>query len=272
MRNVIAFAMCITSLCAAEITIPEGTKLKVRLADNLSSATAEEGQTVELTVAEPVKVGDEVVLPEGARVTGTVTVAVPKRRMGRAGKLDFSIDRAKAADGEWIPLRYVLQRKAGSSHSVRNGVITAGVAVAFWPAAPFVLLMRGKDVTMSKGVTFEVYTDKNHLFASRSIPASGNRPEEPTSADRSDPAAADPEAGGPATVTITSSDPGAEIELNGEFVGNTPSTIQVPAGSHEIAVRSGAQVWRRRINVASGSTISLTARWTEKTATTAAEN
>ncbi|MCU1335824.1 MAG: hypothetical protein JWO19_1405 [Bryobacterales bacterium] len=29
----------------------------------------------------------------------------------------------------------------------------------FWPAAPFILLRKGKDTVYNKGVTFEVFTD-----------------------------------------------------------------------------------------------------------------
>jgi hypothetical protein len=67
-------------VCFAEVKIPEGTKLRVRLEQGLSSATAEEGQTVELSVADAVKVGDTTLFAEGSRVTGTVTVAHEKRR------------------------------------------------------------------------------------------------------------------------------------------------------------------------------------------------
>jgi PEGA domain len=76
------------------------------------------------------------VVAEGARATGTVVTAQEKRRMGRAGKLDFSVDRIRAVNGEWLPVRYTLTKKAGDSKAVSTGVITAGVAVAFWPAAP----------------------------------------------------------------------------------------------------------------------------------------
>src|SRR5438874_4808917 len=125
--------LLVSTACFAQVTIPDGTKLRVRLDQTISSATADEGQTVELSVAEGVKVGDQVVIPEGARVTGTITMAEAKKRMGRAGKLDFSIDRVRAIDGEWLPLRYEVNKKSGESHAVRTGVITAGVAVVFWP-------------------------------------------------------------------------------------------------------------------------------------------
>jgi hypothetical protein len=250
------------STCYAQVTIPDGTKLRVRLDQPLSSSTAEVGQAVELTVAEAIKVNGAVVIKEGARVTGTVTEAVPKRRMGRAGKLDFSIDRVNAADGEWIPIRYSLQKKSGESHAVRTGIITAGVAIAFWPAAPVMLLMKGKDININKGVSFDVFTDTTHVVArTASAPAAGAAPGAPTAPAQNSPSQGS--APGSATVTITASTAGADIEVNGAFMGNTPTTLQLAAGTHQITVRNGPHSWARTIQVTGGSTVSLHAVLTQ---------
>jgi len=239
-----------------QYVIPDGTKLRVRLDQQISSATADEGQTVELSVTEAVKVDDQVLIPEGARVSGTITEAMAKRRMGRAGKLDFSIDRVRAVDGEWVPLRYTLNKKSGESHAVRTGVITAGVAVVFWPAAPVMLLMHGKDITINKGVTFDVFTDSSHQLANlgRQKPAVNAGMQAVPVAT-----AATAVQGGAATLTITSPTVGAEIELDGAFVGNTPTSLQVAAGTHNFVIRSGAEVWQRSLQVTPGSNVSLNA-------------
>jgi hypothetical protein len=240
--------------------IQDGTKVRVRLDQQISSATADQWQTVELTAAEAVKVDEVVVIPEGARVIGTVTEAQEKRRMGRAGKLDFSIDRVRAADGEWIPLRYSVQKKSGESHAVRTGIITAGVAAVFWPAAPVMLLMKGKDITINKGMTFDVFTDTAHVLQNgHSAFAAVTDP----SISRA--SAATSTAGG-ATVTITASIDGADIEIDGSFVGNTPTTVQLQPGSHQVTVKAGALSWHRIVQVSNGNTISLTAVLTRQTA------
>jgi hypothetical protein len=120
MKTAVTFLLS-AALAAAQITVPDGTRIRVRLDQSISSSTAEEGQTVELSVTEPVKVGDQLAILEGARVTGTVTQAQEKRHMGRAGKLDFSIDRVRVADGNWVPLRYTVNKKSGGSHAVSTG-------------------------------------------------------------------------------------------------------------------------------------------------------
>jgi hypothetical protein len=162
MRKNVALLLLSAFVCSAQIVLPEGTKLRVRLDQNISSATAEEGQVVELSVTDAVRAGETIVIPEGAHVTGTITQAQEKRRLGRAGKLDFSIDRVKTVDNQWIPLRYTVTKKSGASHAVSTGILTAGVAVVFWPAAPVFLLRKGSDITVNRGTAFEVFTDANY--------------------------------------------------------------------------------------------------------------
>src|SRR3954471_1915026 len=164
MRKNVALLLLSALGCSAQTVLPEGTKLRVRLDQNVSSAAAEEGQVVELTVTDAVKAGETVVIPEGARVTGTITQAQEKRRMGRAGKLDFSIDRVKTIDNQWIPLRYTVTKKSGQSHALSTGILTAGAAVVFWPAAPVFLLRKGADITINRGTAFDVFTDANHTI------------------------------------------------------------------------------------------------------------
>ena len=52
---------------------------------------------------------------------------------------------------------------------------------------------------------------------------------------------------------------GAEIEIAGVFVGNTPSTVQVNVGDHTVRIsHKGYQTYERQIHV-SGGKISLRA-------------
>jgi hypothetical protein len=237
-------------LAAAQVTIPDGTRLRVRLDQTISSATAEQGQGVELSTTEAVKIGDQVVIPDGARVTGTVTMAQEKRHMGRAGKLDFSIDRVRAVDGEWIPIRYTVNKRSGGSHAVSTGVLTAGAAVLFWPAAPAFLLIKGKDVTINKGVVFDAFTDSDHVVANLGPASPGTTRSTAQLGSGS----------GAASVAITSNMTGADIEVDGAFVGSTPTTLSLASGMHQISVRSGNRLWQRNLQVSPGSNISLNAQ------------
>ena len=57
-----------------------------------------------------------------------------------------------------------------------------------------------------------------------------------------------------ASVLVDSIPPGADIEIDGAFVGSTPSTVSVVAGSHEITIkRKGFVDWKKTLNVTGGS-------------------
>lgn len=57
-----------------------------------------------------------------------------------------------------------------------------------------------------------------------------------------------------ATLEISSMPDGADIELDGNFVGNTPSSIGVAPGEHSIKLtRQGFKPWERRLKTTSGN-------------------
>ena len=75
----------------------------------------------------------------------------------------------------------------------------------------------------------------------------------------------DPSGQPPAKVAVHSDPAGAEIYLDGQLIGSTPSSVQLPAGSHELSVRlSGYQDWTRSLRVLSGSEINLEAKLEKK--------
>jgi hypothetical protein len=52
----------------------------------------------------------------------------------------------------------------------------------------------------------------------------------------------------------------ADIEVDGSFVGNTPSDVQVSEGDHTIAVKkAGFKDWERKMKISGGSSVHLNA-------------
>jgi PEGA domain len=65
-------------------------------------------------------------------------------------------------------------------------------------------------------------------------------------------AANQPQTNASSEIEVTSTPSGADIELDGSFMGNTPSTIDVPPGDHTIAIKkNGYKPWERKIKVGS---------------------
>ncbi len=63
-----------------------------------------------------------------------------------------------------------------------------------------------------------------------------------------------------ARLSVASSPSGADIEVDGSFVGNTPSDVQVPEGEHTISVKkAGFKDWERKMKVSGGSSVHVDA-------------
>jgi hypothetical protein len=222
-------------------TLLDGTPVKLRLSQTISSADAKVGQEIPFEVVEDVKIDDVVVLTKGATAIGTVTEAEPKRRMGRGGKLNVNISYARLADQEKVALRASKDTQGGGHVGAMTGAMVA-TAIVFFPAAPLFLFMHGKDISIPQGTEISAFVDGDmHLDMARfgvAAPA-------PASA---------PAAQAQASLTIESTPPGADIEVDGNFVGNTPSTVNLAPGSHEITVKKKGFVdWTRKLNVTGGN-------------------
>ena len=203
---------------------------------------------------EEVKVRDVVVIPKGSIAIGTITDAEHKKRMARGGKLDIEIDYVKLADGEKATLRAVKETKGGGHTGAMTGGIVA-TAIVVWPAAPFFLFMHGKDTTIPKGTEITAYVNGvMPLDTLKFIP-------QPAAATSS-PSAAQPITQGSlsgAQLDITSTPPGAEISIDGNFVGDTPSEFNVTPGVHTITInKHGFKPWERKLTTSSGK-VSLAA-------------
>jgi hypothetical protein len=63
-----------------------------------------------------------------------------------------------------------------------------------------------------------------------------------------------------AKLQIDSTPPGADIEVDGSFVGSTPSDVQVAEGDHTVVVKkSGFKNWERKLKSSAGSSVHISA-------------
>lgn len=232
----------------------DGTAIKVRLAETISSADAKMGEQVPFEVTEDVVVQGVTVIPKGSPALATVTDAESKKRMGRGGKLNVNIDSVRLADGEKAQLRAVKDSKGGGHVGAMTGAMVA-TAIVFFPAAPLFLFMKGKDITIPKGTEVTAFVQGDMKLDMAKFVAA---PVGPAAAPASS----------MASVSVESNVSGADIEVDGNFVGNTPSKVEVTPGSHAITVKKkGYQSWTRTMNV-SGTGAKVNAELEEKVAGT----
>jgi hypothetical protein len=149
MRFACTFFVISLATTAQVRTLQDGTPVRLRLSRNVSSATAHVNETVDFEVTEPVIDQNYVVIPKGAVALGRVTKVEAKRRFGRAGALELSIDSVRLTDGRTIPLR--------ATHEKGQGDISGARVAATVVASPVLVWVKGKDVTFEKGTETTAY-------------------------------------------------------------------------------------------------------------------
>jgi hypothetical protein len=119
-----------------------------------------------------------------------------------------------------------------------------GTAIVFFPAAPLLLFIHGKDITIPKGTEVTAF-----VAGDMKLDMAKFAPVAPAGVVVA--AVASGLAGG---LTIDASVANCDIEVDGSFVGNTPSTLNLAPGKHDIVVtKPGYKDWTRSMTVASGT-------------------
>jgi Bacterial SH3 domain len=125
-----------------ELILARQTPVRLKLGRELSSATVHVGEEVNFEVAQDVIVGGLIVIAKGAPAIGAVSEAEPKKRMGKAGKVNVQVNSVVLANNEKIALRSFGIEQDADQKSGMN-----------------LPIMRGKDVTLAKGAEITAYVD-----------------------------------------------------------------------------------------------------------------
>lgn len=137
---------------ATKVILKEGTDVKLKFSDNLSSKTAAEGDPVNLVLDEDLKVGDVVIAKAGAKATGTITNAKKAGMMGKAGELNMRLEHMKVGDQ-----RVKLRGSKGKEGQGKEGTAVA-LTVLFGPIG---LIKHGKNVEVKAGTPLTAYVDQD---------------------------------------------------------------------------------------------------------------
>jgi hypothetical protein len=138
-----------------EFTLKNGTPVRLKLSQTLSSSSAHVGDQVALEVAEDVVVEGLLVIPKGAAATGTVTEAEMKKRIGgHGGKVGVVINSVILGDKEKAAIRGYEQ--ADGANSMTGSVVP---------------LKSGKDVEMPQGTEIKATVDGDMKLKREAFPA-----------------------------------------------------------------------------------------------------
>lgn len=99
--------------------VPEGTALRVRLDHSVSTASHRAGDRFTATLAEPVRDGERIVIPKGARVTGRIIQSAPSGRLSGRAVLSLKPERAEWG-GHSVELDSRGWSRTSAAHRRRN--------------------------------------------------------------------------------------------------------------------------------------------------------
>jgi hypothetical protein len=250
------------------VRLPEGTPVRVRLKADLASEQVEERARVDFEVARPVVIQGMTVIPEGAVAWGTVQ-SIKKGKF-----IKFNIAGVRLPDLTIVKLRSlgVRAKNPGQDQIKVDSSFNGGVGAA-------------------KGTEYTAYVNEAGEVAVSQEPSVPALAAPPPATPEAAPAPEQVVAPTPSTVTPTvtsttpaapatsaASSPGqsaaplakaervtvecfsdpsaADILIDGDFYGNTPSILKVPVGKHELEIQlSGYKTYSIPLILQSGTGI-----------------
>jgi hypothetical protein len=138
------------------VVLKEGTEVPLVFSADLNSKTAVDDDTVNMTLADDVKVGDVVVVKKGAPAVATVTNAHKAGMMGKPGELSIRLEYLKSDDQ-----RLRLRGNKGKEGEGKVGA-TVALTVLFGPIG---LIKHGKNVDIPEGTPLTAYVDQDYTLA-----------------------------------------------------------------------------------------------------------
>jgi type IV secretion system protein VirB10 len=178
-----------------KVRLAEGTKIVFSLNDRLSTKTSRAGDEFSGVVSRSVRIGEDIVIPEGSAVHGKVTrVERPGRVKGRA-QLELRFEAIELPDGTELPISASLTELdekekekvteeggvegegskkrdaatigAGAGIGAAIGAITGGgkgaatgAAIGAGAGTGVVLATRGKDLELKRGTELAIQLDR----------------------------------------------------------------------------------------------------------------
>ena len=241
---------------AAQVRVVQGQMVRLKLHNVLTTENVVKGDPIDFDVAEDVVVATHMVIQKGAPARGRVVgVKGAGKRNAKDASVTFLFVSVRSVDSQDVPLRARPDKpkKAESKGNVEANDPLPGYAQRVIGAE------KGKEYAAYVDISATVNVPDTPVVAPPTAPvaptAQPPSSPPPARADVPTPAPANPlMPEEPALVDFNTNPPGADILIDGNLVGNTPSTLHVDAGRHLIQLRLGGyRSWTRTMRVEPGS-------------------
>ena len=177
MKRIVPVFLALLILTSAEqvlaqqtLTIPEGTAIRIRTTQPVSSDTARVGDDVAMEVLADVAVNDYIVIRQGAPVIAVVNVAKEAKTMGRRGHVAIALKYVEGITGEHV-LVSGTRNEQGSGKKAKMITEIGATAVLVSPVGSLLWLFeKGNDSVISPGTAFTVYAAADTILDLRQLP------------------------------------------------------------------------------------------------------
>jgi len=186
----------------AVLVVQDATPIRLRLTNGLIFTSVKPGDRADFDILDDLRIDGILVMARGARATATMTMAEPKTRTGRGGKLGVNLDCVPLLNGDKAAIRAA---KDGHRAEQSNGA-PAAIGDVVRPAAPSLLFTFGREEAFPEGTVITAYVDGEiKLDPARFL----------------------------IDVAFTSSPQGALVSMYGASIGQTPFTTKLAAGKYK---------------------------------------
>jgi hypothetical protein len=135
--------------------LTDGTPIKLKFRQTVSSKTAEKNDPIDFEVAEDVIVSNAVVIARGSSARGVVTNVRRSGMLGRKGKLEIALKEVTLVSGERVALRGSKEGGGGTA----GGLIAVAAIIN-----PLALLFKGKNMTYEAGTEVGAFVDGDFVL------------------------------------------------------------------------------------------------------------
>ena len=137
------------------VLLKEGTEIKLKLRDKITSKTAVEGDLVNLILDQDLKVGEITVARAGSVAVASVSRAAKAGMLGSPGDLDLSLEYLRAND-----LSVRLRGTKGKQGNGKEGA-TVALTVLFGPVG---LIKHGRNAEFKEATPLVAYVDQDTVL------------------------------------------------------------------------------------------------------------
>jgi hypothetical protein len=232
---------------AAKVPVRDGQLVRLELLNILTTENVQKDDGIDFEVIEDILVSGHVVIAKGAVARGKVLeVKGAGKPKAKDAEVVFQFSTVRTVDNQELPLR--LEPSKSRNPKPNENQVAERSPIPGYPS---------RVIGAEKGKEYKAYTEGSFVInaadtiaappAAPTAAVPATYPTAPVTAPAAPVVGLAPE---PASVEFSSTPDGADILIDGTFVGNTPSTLRVTPGRHVIEVRmAGYHTWTRTMVV-----------------------